>query len=125
MKNVVRSLVAVLTVVFMISCGGGSSPEAVAKDFLKALADQDYEKAKELGTERTGQMITFIESMAKMAKENGEEMKKTDMPEIEFDECKIDGDKAVCTYTSEGKEEKIELIKVDGEWKVDMAKENQ
>ncbi len=108
----------------MTSCGGGGNPESVAEDFLVALGTQDYEKARELGTERTAQMIILVQGMAEMAKKSGEDIETGDMPDIEFTNTEIDGDKATCYYTAaEGKEEKINLLKVDGEWKVDMTKE--
>jgi len=120
-----KGLVVLLVALTVSSCGNSNDPKAVAKDFLLALASQDFEKAKELGTERTSGMITLIESMAKMAKENGQKLDETKLPEVEIGECEIDGDKAVCYYTSEGKEEKINLVKVEGKWKVDMSKEQQ
>jgi ketosteroid isomerase-like protein len=107
---------------FMVSCGGSSdNPQDVAKDFMKALADKDYDKAKDLGTENTVMMIGMIESMAGMATE-GEEQ---EMGELVWGDTEIDGDSAICYYTEEGKEgqQQVDLIKVDGDWKVDMKKE--
>ena len=44
---------------FMVSCGGSSdNPQDVAKEFMQALGDQDYDKAKDLGTENTVIRIT-------------------------------------------------------------------
>ncbi len=123
MKNFFKSIAVLFAVIFMTSCGGGNEPQAVAEDFLKALGKQDYEKAKELSTEKTIQMLTLIESVAKMAKANGEDIDTKKVPDFEMGKCDIDGDKAVCHYTSEGKEEKLNLVKVDGKWKVDMNKE--
>jgi len=111
---------------FMVSCGGNSDdPQGVAKDFFKALADKNYDKAKDLGTDNTSMMIGFIESMAKMAPE-GEDTDSGmgDLSAIEWGETKIDGDNATCFYSTPDKEDqKIELKKVDGEWKVDMKKD--
>ncbi len=123
MKNILKTLAVLLTVIFMASCGSSDDPKGVAEDFLKALGKQDYEKAKELSTEKTKSMLTLIESMAKMAKENGEVAEPDKMPDFEMGKCEVDGDKAVCHYTADGKEEKINLVKVDGDWKVDMNKE--
>ena len=109
---------------FMVSCGGSSdNPQDVAKEFMTALGDQDYDTAKDLGTENTVMMIGMIESMASMAPE-GEADTTGDMGEITWGETEIDGDKATCFYSTPDKEgEKVELVKVDGDWKVDMKKE--
>ncbi len=107
-----------------VSCGSKDDPQATAKDFMKALADQNYEKAKELGTENTKMMIGMVESFAKMAPDSLQDDTKVDFDAIQWGETKIDGDKAVCHYTDpEGKDEKIDLKKVDGKWKVDMKKD--
>ncbi|MCD4793044.1 MAG: DUF4878 domain-containing protein [Bacteroidales bacterium] len=107
---------------FMVSCGGSSdNPQDVAKNFMEALTDQDYDKAKDLGTENTIMMIGMIESMASMAPE-GEEAE--DMGEITWGETEIDGDKATCFYSTPDKaDQQVDLLKVDGDWKVDMKKE--
>jgi ketosteroid isomerase-like protein len=125
MKNLMKIGFVLVFSAFMFSCGGGSSddPQAVAKDFLTALSDEDYEKAKELGTENTVQMLGLIESMAGMAPEGEDMDMSTDMDAIEWGETEIDGDKAVVHYTAEGNKEKLDMVKVDGKWKVDMKKE--
>ena len=107
---------------FMVSCGGSSdNPQDVAIEFMDALGDQDYDKAKDLGTENTIMMIGMIESMASMAPE-GEDSEE--MGEITWGETEIDGDNATCFYSTEDKaDQQVDLVKVDGDWKVDMKKE--
>lgn len=107
---------------FMVSCGGSSdNPQDVAEEFMTALTDKDYDKAKDLGTENTVMMIGMIESMASMAPE-GEEAEE--MGEITWGETEIDGEKAICYYSTPDKaDQQVDLIKVDGDWKVDMKKE--
>ena len=106
------SIGLVLLFAFMISACGGSSdnPQDVAKEFMTALADKNYDKAKDLGTENTVMMIGMIESMASMAPEGEEE----EMPELVWGETEIEGDNATCFYTEEGKEEQqqVDLVKV-------------
>ncbi len=111
---------------FMFSCGGGSSdkPADVAKDFLVALAEQDYDAAKDLGTEETVQLITMIEGMAAMIPMEEVEADKENIKSIKMGEVEIDGDNAVVYYGTDKKsDEKIDLQKVDGKWKVAMKKE--
>ena len=111
---------------FMFSCGGGSSdnPADVAKDFLTALAEQDYDTAKDLGTEETVQLITMIEGMAAMIPMEEAEADKENIKSLKMGEVEIDGDNAVVYYgTDKNSDEKIDLQKVDGKWKVAMKKE--
>lgn len=126
MKKLSGIGIVLLFALFFSACGGSSdNPQDVAKDFLNALNDKDYSKAKDLGTENTAMMIGMIESMAKMAPDslkNDED--KADMDAIEWGDTKIDGDNATCFYsTPDKKDQKLDLKKVDGKWKVDMKKD--
>ncbi len=120
------SIGMIVLVAFTFSCGGGSSsdPKAVAEDFLKALAEQDYAAAKELGTESTVALISMIEGMASMIPEDQKNADKEDIKSLKMGDVEIDGDNAVVYYGTDKKSgEKIDLKKVDGEWKVNMKKE--
>ncbi len=127
MKNLFRITLVLLFAAFLGACGSSNSPEGVAEEFLTHLGNQDYEKAKELGTENTVQMLTMIESMGGMAESMGGEAKKDSakgLPDdFEITNSEVDGDNALVTYTADGKEEELNLVKQDGQWKVDMKKE--
>ena len=107
----------------LFSCGSGGSPEGVAKDFLNALANKDFETAKELGTKSTKALLTMAEGMMEMVSEDEKKEPWGNLDDIEWGETKIDGNKATVYYTVEGKKDKIYLRKVDGDWKVDMKKD--
>ncbi len=114
---------------FIIAGCGGSSPDAVALDFMKTLqagkADEAYLKAN--CTEDTAKLFGLAMAMGK------DELKK-EMDGVTFSvkDTKIDGDSAVVTLVAEGKkdkkggkeEEKLNLKKVDGKWKIDVKKED-
>ena len=125
MKKLTGIGIVLLFTFFFAACGGSSdNPQDVAKDFLKALADKNYDKAKDLGTDNTAMMIGMIESMAKMAPDSLQEEDNADMDAIEWGDTKIDGDNATCFYSSpDKKDQKLDLKKVDGKWKVDMKKD--
>jgi len=125
MKKLTGIGIVLLFTFFFAACGGSSdNPQDVAKDFLKALADKNYDKAKDLGTENTAMMIGMIESMAKMAPDSLQEEDNADMDAIEWGDTKIDGDNATCFYSSpDKKDQKLDLKKIDGKWKVDMKKD--
>lgn len=114
MKKLIQILVAVLAVVTLVSCGK-KGPEPVAEKFLEHMNKREFAEAKKLGTEATGQMLDFLASFP--AEEPVEPIVVTDM------KCEVVEDKATCTYKANDKEENINLVKVEGAWKVDMPKE--
>ncbi len=131
MKNLFKISLLLVVSSFIFACGGtANDPKAVAKDFMEALAEQDYSKAKDLGTETTKQTIGLIESMVQMAKQMGQDADNSEMTKefeglenAEWSDAEIDGDNAIVKYKVGDKEEKVDLKKVDGKWKVDMKKE--
>ena len=114
---------------FIIAGCGGSSPDAVALDFMKTLqagkADEAYLKAN--CTEDTAKLFGVVMAMGK------DELKKElDGVTFSVKETKIDGDSAVVTLVAEGKKDKkgakedskLTLKKVDGKWKINVKKED-
>ncbi len=128
MKKLINLGLVLALASFMVSCGGKSEPQDVAKKFMKALLDQDFDKAKKYSSKSTVAMLQMMESMMKMGGEEGLKMPgmEAGFDAIKWGETKVDGDTAVCWYTVGGEEstkEKIDLIKEDGSWKVVMKKE--
>ena len=91
----------------------------VAMKFTKYIVNEEYEKAAELGTSDTKQMINF---MAMMAGDGEKSSGKS--PKIKHVSTKIDGDNAVVVLSSAGEEQEISLVKIDGKWLVQMEKDN-
>lgn len=119
MKNLLKLAVLAIAIVAINACGSKSdTPEAVAETFLNHLNKKEYAKAKELGTEGTKEYIATLESFESFG---GDQEKKE--VKIENMKCTTNEDKANCTYLGDGKEEKIDLVKTDGKWLVDMKKE--
>lgn len=118
MKKIIQLVVVMLTTsLFLTSCNSGNDPESVAKDFIKAINDNDYKKAAEFCEEKTAALFKTLEPLAKMA---GNEAKSN----YEFVKTETKGDKATVTFKDKKKGEmQVELIKVDGKWKVSMGKE--
>ena len=116
MKRVIM-LAGVFCVLFVVGCGGGGSPSSAARKFFDALVKNDVKAMEAVATPETVQLIAmFGEKASGMAAAHGKITKTTE---------KIDGDTAVVTVTYEdGETEDVDLVKVDGKWKVtiDMGK---
>ncbi|HNQ61529.1 MAG TPA: DUF4878 domain-containing protein [Bacteroidia bacterium] len=109
------------TLLFLFSCSGGDSPKAVAEKYLKAIGSYDFDAAKKYGTEDTGKLLEMMSGFAKMVPDSTKD-------DIRFTilEERIEGEKAVVVYKEEGEEAEVSLnlLKVEGKWKVNMTKES-
>lgn len=125
MKKLIKALAIVIAATAMFcTTGCGKGPDAVAIDLMEHMrdgkADNDY--LKKVCTEDTAKLLGGLITMG------GDEMKK-EMEGAKFSvvETKIDGDKAVVKiHTKKGDkedDEKVNLVKVDGKWKVEMKKD--
>lgn len=121
MKRLPAKLKALIVILFLFSCSGGDSPKAVAENYLKAIGSYDFEGAKKYGTEDTGKLLDIMIGFAKMVPDST----KNEINFTILDE-KIEGDKAVVIYKEEGQQGEVplNLMRVDGKWKVNMTKES-
>lgn len=97
------------------SCGGSAnSPKGIANQFLGLVSKGEYEQAKTFGTTNTAMYLDFS---ARMMPEG---MDKTFGYKILRDS--VVGDHAWVFFYDERteKEESLDLIKVDNQWKVDL-----
>jgi hypothetical protein len=102
--------------VLLAGCNSaGKSPSNAARQFYDAAAKGDMKALAKYATPGTVQLLTpFAEKVKEGLKENG---KITNVTE------EIDGDTAEVTITFEnGDEEELDLVKVDGAWKVTVNK---
>lgn len=120
------AFLAAVSMFILTACG--NSPSAVTEDFFSALADLDFEEAKELSTgDLRKSMLDSEEKMAKLSDEEQEAFKKIMEKRFKIDKLKdlevisedIDGDKATVKVKCDGEEGSITLKKVDGDWKVE------
>ena len=116
-------------------CGGGGGPESAATDFFKAGANGDGEKVcAGLTKERRDELTKAL----KAAKQDGGCAKglskildstTTDESQKEVEKAisdgkittKEDGDKATVSITYKGDTQKVNMVKEDGDWKVDQS----
>ena len=103
---------------------GAKTPEAVAEKFYGALCDANVDKAGEYCTEAAKGALTMAKGMGMF--EQDEFKSKVKGAKVKAKDAKIDGDKAKVTIevTKDGETETedVDLVKVDGAWKVDMKK---
>lgn len=121
MKRSLKYLLISALAITIYSCGGGDSPKSVAENFLKAMNKMDFETAKKYGSEDTGKLLDMMSSFSKLMPDSAKKEKSFEMKEE-----KINGDKATVTYlySDEDGEQTVNLIKVDGKWKVAMGKDS-
>lgn len=113
------TLVAAAAALFLTACGSSveNNPEAVTKAFVKALYNKNFKEAAGYCTETSGKVVEGMELMAANA--------PTTAIEKEEVKCEMKGeDKAVCTFccAADKAEETYNLVKENGNWKVDFVK---
>ena len=94
---------------------------------MKSFSDGDFEKAKEYATVDTRSMISMLESFG--VKDQMEEMGLGTKSKFSVKNSEVSDNKATVTLEitdadSEKEEMPIALVKKDGEWLVDMDKED-
>lgn len=114
-----------LTITLLInSCGLSNSPESTANQFMKYLAQENYEAAKRVSTETTGKLIDLIQAAQSLANKN--QQTKETKPVFECN-CEEENEKATCQCCQEEDKEEcvtLHVFQVEGQWLVDMKKEN-
>jgi len=119
MKKLFNLAIAAFVVVAFASCGDKSNtPEAVAQKYLTHLQKKEFDEAKKIATEETGQMLDMMKSFSGVG--GAQEAKEV---KIENLKCETTEDKSVCKYTADGKEGSLDLVKKDGKWLADQKKE--
>jgi hypothetical protein len=119
MKNVMKylgiiALVAVIAFA-MASCGGGGSPSSVVRQFHTAVEKGDTKALEKTATAETAALMAMFGEKAKEGVTENGKIKSTSE--------KISGDTAVVTVTyTNGETTDIDLVKVDGKWKVTIDK---
>jgi len=107
-------IIASISALLLLS-GCGKSPSKVAKAFCENLAEGKMTEAKKYATEQTGQLIDMAASMGAIET-------NPDYKFVLIDET-IDKNRAVVTCEAGPNDGKINLVKIDGDWKVDIKKD--
>lgn len=102
-----------------------NNPEAVAEQFLTGFYHMEYEKARQVSTEETIQLVNLMEQFAIQYPDSVKQNARK--KQIDLIEVKEDGDNAVATYTvsdEPGVQQKLKLVKQNGKWLVSHSKED-
>ncbi len=114
----INSLVAAFAIVFFVGCS--KSPSDTVEAWHEALCNQKVDEANKYSTTRVQALNGII---AAGIKENGNNKDVKDFKSWEVVKEEINGNKAVVTIKyNTGKTDTIDLVKEDGEWKVDVQK---
>lgn len=111
-----KVLFGVLAIAFMASCGAkGNRPEKVATDYLNALKNKEWDKAKEMGNEDTKAKIDGIKGFGGDA----------GITEVKDVKCEVKDNEAECSFCcmKEGGSSKLKLVKEGDKWIVNDKKE--
>jgi hypothetical protein len=98
------------TLILVIGCSAANSPSAVVREYYRALEKNDPKALAKVTTEKSAKNLA---QYATKARDH-----VVALGSIKTVTEEIDGDTAVVTVTFENDEEKIDVIKVDGKWKV-------
>ena len=121
---------------FMFSCGGGSTPKAVAEQAVKCIQSQDYKGYIDLTNLNDNENMTSEEKekskeqLALLLEDKGKKEydRKQGIKDYEINDETIDGDKATVKVkiiygNGEEKEETMSLVKnKDGKWRIPLNK---
>ncbi|KGO79530.1 hypothetical protein Q763_13345 [Flavobacterium beibuense F44-8] len=126
MKQLKLAALALVLSLSLSSCSG-NGPEDTAKKFIEYTNQGKFSKAKELSTDKTAAMLGMAEGFAQGKMEEMKEKNKD--VKVEITSSEVNEDKATVKFkltggeNTSGSENQLNLVKVDGEWKVDMNKE--
>ncbi|MEO6894098.1 MAG: hypothetical protein ABI136_03625 [Ginsengibacter sp.] len=123
-----KVLVAAITISFIILSGcksaGNGDPKEVLQNFLTALSQKDFTKAKTLATQDSDGMISMMEMGMQSMQNNSEDSHADKMMELvknmSIGSATIDGDKATVPVTDSKSREATDFLlkKEKGNWKV-------
>jgi hypothetical protein len=125
MKKIIV-LAATVSLILLSGCqsAGKGNPKEVLHQFLTALSQKDFKKAKTLATQDSDGMISMMEmgmqNMQNMDK-GGHADKMMDMiNNMKMGDAVIDGDKATVSVTDSKSNESTDFLlkKENGDWKV-------
>ncbi len=125
-----KNLFSVFAILFGLAIGftacNKNTPEASAEKFLNGFLHMDFEAAKSVSTEETKKFVGMMQQLspAMVSDSVKNEAKKIKVKIIDSD---VKGDKAIVTFTTSesNAQQKLHLVKENGNWLVESTKNDQ
>lgn len=125
MKQLKLIAITALLSLSLFSCSE-NGPEVTAEKFINLTNQGDFAEAKKLGTKNTAEFLSMLESM--LGDQRAEMKEKNKDLKIEIISTDVKDDTAKVTYKvtggGEGKDQHLDLVKINGEWKADINLQN-
>ena len=112
------TVLAVAGIVLLFAGCGSNSPDSVAKKLIDCFRAADFDGVSELSTGDFKKGAEVLREVVKDSEKAAECKKEFSSKKIEIGSSKINGDRATIPVLVDGKDKRIELIKIDGVWKV-------
>ena len=94
----------------------------VAKTWLTGFNQMDFDEAMNLSTNDTKNLLSSLQQLTEKVSDSGKkELKKI---KVTIKDVKVNGDKAVATYTTTDnpKDQELKLVKQNDKWLVEFSK---
>lgn len=107
-----------------VSCKKRPEPQEVALEFMHAIQESNFERAKEYATKESQQVILLYSIFD--GKRNENEREKIKNAKLEVVDHAEEGDKATVTIlnSSAKQQETLQLVKESGNWKISLTLES-
>ncbi|WP_343703611.1 DUF4878 domain-containing protein [Chitinophaga sp.] len=117
-------MVCVSGAIIFSSCKKRPEPQEVALEFMHAIQESNFERAKEYATKESQQVILLYSIFD--GKRNENEREKIKNAQLEVVDHKEEGDKATVTIlnSSASQQETLQLVKESGQWKISLTLES-
>lgn len=110
--------------IFLTGCKKRPEPQDVALEFMHAIQESNFERAKEFATKESQQVILLYSIFD--GKRNENEREKIKNAKLEVVNHQENGDKATVTIlnSSASQQETLQLVKESGQWKISLTLES-
>lgn len=127
MRKLALGTLSILAFLALGCARTANEPGPVAVEFMSRLSQLNFNGAAELATEESKPMLLmmsgFLVNIPEDQQKELEEQKKAAAAQsIQVVESVEDGDKATVTLKIGEEDQKVDLQKVNGEWKVNFSK---
>jgi len=124
-KTLFYATAVMVLAISLISCNK-NTPEASAEKFLNGFLHMDFEAAKSVSTEETKKFVGMMQQLspAMVSDSVKDEARKI---KVKILNSEIKGDKAIVTFTTSesNAQQKLHLVKDNGNWLVESTKNDQ